>query len=288
MKILFPKHFGMCFGVRDAIEATEHITNPETVTIYGELVHNPIIKERLAARGFVQFTERGRADSPATLPSTSHVLITAHGISGAERGKLASEGLRLIDTTCPLVRNAHAAALTLASENRLIIIVGLADHVEVRGLTGDLREYVVIASAEEAKKYDHDRIGILSQTTTHPAVFAAAARKVKLLNPQADVRVIDTICKPTRDRQESLDDLLTIIDALVVVGGKHSRNTKELAATAERAGVRTLHIENVNEIDKAWFSGMEAVGLTAGTSTLPETLDEIHQFLQTIETEVKL
>lgn len=287
MKILFPKNFGMCFGVRDAIDATEHITNPQSVTILGELVHNPIIQGRLVKRGFVQFNERDRSAAAVTI-QTPNVLITAHGISGAERGKLASNGLQLIDTTCPLVRNAHAAALTLTSENRLVVIVGLADHVEVRGLVGDLREYVVIASAGEAKCYGNDRIGILAQTTTHPHVFEAAVSNVKLLNPNADIRVIDTICKPTRDRQQSLDELLPKIDALVVVGGKHSRNTKELAAAASRAGVRTLHIENANDIDKTWFAGIEILGLTAGTSTLPETFDEIYQILQTIETEVKL
>jgi 4-hydroxy-3-methylbut-2-enyl diphosphate reductase len=274
MKILFPRAYGMCFGVRDALLATEQIDRPQDVTIYGELVHNEAVRARLQSLGFADMPESGRA-----VPSTPAVLVTAHGISGKERAQLASAGLQILDTTCPLVRNAHSAALTLDAEGRLVVVVGKPGHVEVRGITGDLRKYVVIESAGEAARYDTDRIGVVAQTTTHPEHFHEVVARIVELNPGADVRVADTICKPTRDRQEGLAELLYQIDALVVVGGRQSRNTRELAETGRRAGVRVLHVESPGEIDPRWFDGVQRCGLAAGTSTLPETIDAVHRRL---------
>lgn len=274
MKILLPRAFGMCFGVRDALAATEKVETPSNVTIYGELVHNESVNLRLAARGFQQMTEAGRS-----IPATDAVLITAHGVSGRERARLAAAGLQILDTTCPLVRNAHAAALELASEGRFIVVIGVADHVEVRGLTGDLPEFVVIPGPGAVVNYQKERIGVVSQTTTCPGVFAAACDAIYKNNPDADIRVMDTICKPTRDRQEGIVELLPRVDALVVVGGKHSRNTRELVESARRAGKAAFHVQSAADLDAAWFHSEMTVGLTAGTSTPPETVEEVRQRL---------
>ncbi|MBI3818668.1 MAG: 4-hydroxy-3-methylbut-2-enyl diphosphate reductase [Planctomycetes bacterium] len=278
MKILLPMAHGMCFGVRDALAATQQIEHPSNVTIYGELVHNESVQAALAARGFVQMAEGARE-----LPQTDAVLITAHGISGLERGRLASAGLQILDTTCPLVRNAHAAALALAAEGRFIVVIGMEDHVEVRGLTGDIDNFIVIADARGVVNFGAGRIGVVSQTTTAPGVFAEALGMIFTKNPEADIRVMDTICKPTRDRQEGLAELLPQIDVLVVVGGKRSRNTHELAAAAANAGVAAYHIQSAADLDASWFAPDVVVGLTAGTSTQDETMHAVHAKLLEIE-----
>ena len=183
MKIVVATAHGMCFGVSDALAAADRIENPSEVTIYGELVHNELVRERLLARGFAQMGERDRE-----IPSTPAVLITAHGVSGAERGRLAAAQLRVVDTTCPLVRHAHSMALQLDAEDRLVVVVGKADHVEVRGIVGDLRRFVVIESAVNVGNLGAERIGVMSQTTTPDARFAEVVAAIRRENPNVTSR----------------------------------------------------------------------------------------------------
>lgn len=272
IEILFPRHYGMCFGVRDALAATDAIADPSGVTIFGALVHNDTVSASLQMRGFLQMNERDRAT-----PTTPKVLITAHGVSGAERGRLAAAGLEILDTTCPLVRHAHAAALTLDAQGRFIVVVGERDHVEVRGLTGDLRHWMVIAGPDDACALPHARIGIIAQTTTRPDVLDATVATIQQLNPDADVRVMDTICKPTRDRQESVGAVLQQCDLWVVVGGARSRNTMELARRGISAGIPTQHIQSAANLDADWFHGVRTVGVGAGTSTPDAVIEDVHQ-----------
>jgi 4-hydroxy-3-methylbut-2-enyl diphosphate reductase len=277
MRILLPDSYGMCFGVRDALAATESIQDPVNVTIYGELVHNERIQARLRERGFHSMTETGRS-----VPATPAVLITAHGVSGAERARLASAGLDIIDTTCPLVRAAHSAARLLDAEDRLVVVIGKADHVEVKGIVGDLRRFAVFESAGDVVKLDVDKLGVVAQTTTTERAFAEACDAVRRTNPGADVRVLSTICAPTRERQRALEQLLGQVDVLVVVGGLHSRNSRELAETARLAGVKSYLVPGASSLDPAWFDGVEAVGLTAGTSTPQEMFDEVRSALEAL------
>lgn len=270
MKIVVATAHGMCFGVSDALAAADRIEDPSEVTIYGELVHNEIVRERLLARGFSQMGERDRE-----IPSTPAVLITAHGVSGAERGRLAAAQLRVVDTTCPLVRHAHSMALQLDAEDRLVVVVGKGDHVEVRGIVGDLRRFVVIESAEKVGNLGAERIGVMSQTTTPDARFAEVVAAIRRENPNCDIKVVSTICRPTRERQQSVAALLEEVQLLVVVGGERSRNSRELVETALRAGVAAHLVPSAAALDARWFEGVEIVGVTAGTSTLPETFEEV-------------
>ena len=136
MKILRASDMGMCFGVRDALAVIRNVPQPQEVTIHGELVHNPVVIEDLEQSGFHQSSEEDR-NGPISSPV---VLITAHGISNTERKRLQSENKRLIDTTCPLVRRAHDAALELQAEERFVVLIGKPGHVEVLGIKEDLHE----------------------------------------------------------------------------------------------------------------------------------------------------
>jgi 4-hydroxy-3-methylbut-2-enyl diphosphate reductase len=275
MIVLRAAELGMCFGVRDALAALDAVQAPAEVTIHGELVHNPEVQRRLDARGFRRSPE---ADRP--VPATPSVLVTAHGISERERGRLLAAGRRLIDTTCPLVHKAHAAARELAAEGRRIVVLGQPGHVEVQGVVEDHDGAIVVAGAADVRDFGAPRLGVLCQTTLPEAsgreLFAAIAQA----NPAADLRFVDTVCSPTKARQQALAELLQRVDALVVVGGHHSNNTKKLAASAAAAGVPALHVENEDSIDRAWLRPHRVVGLTAGTSTLPATVDAVERRLR--------
>jgi 4-hydroxy-3-methylbut-2-enyl diphosphate reductase len=274
MQILRADELGMCFGVRDALAALDRIPDAAAVTIHGELVHNPEVLALLDRRGFHRSPEAERG-----LPDTPVVAVTAHGISDRERARLLAAGKQLVDTTCPLVHKAHAAAQQLAAEGRRVIVIGRRDHVEVRGVVEDLADPIVVGCADDVVQWPDARLGVVCQTTTQVEVADALIAAIRAANQHADVRVIDTICSPTKARVEALAALLPRVDALVVVGGHDSNNTKQLVARGRRHGVATYHVEHARELQGAWFHGCAVVGLTAGTSTLPRTIDEVHGWL---------
>lgn len=265
---------GMCFGVRDALAVIDAVVDPAAVTIHGELVHNEQVQQELAARGFAQSPERGRA-----VPQTPQVLVTAHGISDRERGRLQRAGRHLIDTTCPLVRRAHDAAQLLQREGRRVVVVGRRDHVEVRGIVEDLVDAIVVADEHEVASWSTRRLGVVCQTTTASERVDAVMAAIDRCNPDADVRLIDTVCNPTKARGAALEALLPEVDALVVVGGRASNNTLRLVERGRRHGVRTLHVQTEAELDVGWFEGVHQVGLTAGTSTPPDVIEAVHTWL---------
>lgn len=265
---------GMCFGVRDALQVVDAVDAPERVTIHGELVHNELVTERLAARGFHQSGERDRG-----VPTTQRVLVTAHGISDAERARLEGAGKELLDTTCPLVRRAHEAAQLLQAEGRRVVVIGRADHVEVRGIVEDLDRAIVVRDEQDVQAWGERRLGVVCQTTTATERVDRVVLAIRRHNPVADVRRIDTVCNPTKARGAALEALLPQVDALVVVGGRASNNTLRLVARGREHGVRTLHVQRAEDLPPDWFDGVRCVGLTAGTSTLPETIDAVHERL---------
>jgi 4-hydroxy-3-methylbut-2-en-1-yl diphosphate reductase len=274
MLILRADELGMCFGVRDALAALERETDPAAVTIHGELVHNPEVLAMLDRRGFARSPETGRA-----VPTTPAVMVTAHGISDRERGRLRDAGKRIVDTTCPLVRKAHDAARELAAEGRRLVVIGKRDHVEVRGIVEDHDGAVVVGGAADVATWPEPRLGVVCQTTTQVDVADSLLAAIRAANAHADVRSIDTICSPTKARIDALARLLPAIDALVVVGGRDSNNCRQLVQRGERAGVRALHVAHARELVPAWFDDARSIGLTAGTSTLPRTVDEVHGWL---------
>jgi 4-hydroxy-3-methylbut-2-enyl diphosphate reductase len=203
-------------------------------------------------------------------------MSTAHGISDAKRTELSRLGLEVADGTCPLVRNAHAHLKQLVRDGYFPIVIGLAGHVEVRGLTEDFADAVVInESSEIARLPQAERYGIISQTTQPIDRVLRLVEEIRRARPAAEVRFIDTVCKPTKERQRALRELLQIADTIVVVGGRESNNTRELVQTCRAAGRRTIHVERAEELNATDFVAAKVVAVTAGTSTLTETVSAV-------------
>jgi 4-hydroxy-3-methylbut-2-enyl diphosphate reductase len=268
----------MCFGVRDALEVLVTIEQPGEVTIHGELVHNEAVLVQLDARGFPRVGEANRSAVPAT-PS---VLITAHGVSDAERARLERAGKHLIDTTCPLVARVHRAARGLQEQGYHVLVVGRPGHVEVQGIVEDLHHYHVIQSVDEVECYPSDRLGVVCQTTTAPRLASAIRAAILTRNPQAEVRFVDTVCRPTKEHQRALERLIGQVEAMVVVGGRNSNNTRELVTLCKERAMPVVHVQDAADLDPDWFQDFEVVGLTAGTSTLDTTIDDVEHALNRI------
>jgi 4-hydroxy-3-methylbut-2-enyl diphosphate reductase len=227
------------------------------------------------SRGFQQTPESSRD----ALPQTAQVMITAHGVSDRERTRLESAGLRLIDTTCPLVRRVHQAAQQFAAEGRHVLVIGRPGHVEVQGIVEDLPSFDVVEGPDTVRLFPQRRLGIICQSTTPPRQAERVVAAIRAANPDADIRFADTICQPTRDRQDSVRKLASQVDAVVVVGGRNSNNTRELAALCEACGKRAYHVQSAADLNPDWFRDCRSVGLTAGTSTLDETIADVRAAL---------
>lgn len=283
MNIHLAQHHGMCFGVRDALRATHNAARSAPVTILGQLVHNPVVDAHLRTLG-VQMGQL--TDEPQA--STEHVVITAHGASDRQRQAWSGAGYQVTDTTCPLVHKAHEALRTLVRQGYFPVVIGQAGHVEVRGLTGDFPEScVILTEADVAALPYHAKIGIISQTTQPVAHALALVEAVKRLHPAAEVRFVDTVCHPTKQRQTALQELCAICDTVIVIGGRNSNNTRQLAETARRLGSIAHQVESAEDLRTEWFHKAQEVGVTAGTSTLDETVRGVMDRLQVIAAGLK-
>ncbi len=275
MKIILAEHFGMCFGVRDAIAQAEALATRGPLTILGELVHNPLVREQLRTQGI----REGSLDllQPETgSRAAAAFMITAHGAADARREQWRTAGFNVADGTCPLVRHAHAQLRGLVAAGYFPVVIGQAGHVEVRGLTEDYPGAVVISEmADLVRLPDASRYGIISQTTQPIDRVRRLVAEIRRARPEAEVRFTDTVCKPTKDRQSALQRLLIEAEVVVVVGGRASNNTRQLVESCRVAGRRAIHIERAEELKAAEFANVKIVGLTAGTSTLPETVENV-------------
>jgi len=272
MTIQLAEHYGLCFGVRDALAEAERLSAAGPLTILGELVHNPIVRDRLALSG----VREGRLHEPGSAP-TSQVMITAHGASDAAREAWRRAGFGVADGTCPLVRHAHDRLKMLVQLGYAPVVIGKRGHVEVNGLTGDFPDASVLESEAEIPALpDAPRLGVISQTTQPIARVLELVEAIRRARPSSEVRFIDTVCQPTKSRQNALHKLIAECDTLVVVGGRNSNNTVQLVAAGEAAGLTVFHIERAEELRVEWFTEARIVGLTAGTSTLKETVSAVH------------
>ena len=277
MKIQLAEHYGLCFGVRDAIAQAERLAAQGPLTILGELVHNPVVRERLAQRG-VREGALDRESAP-----TPQVMITAHGASDRKRAEWRGAGFGVADGTCPLVRHAHGQLGLLVSLGYAPVVIGKRGHVEVAGLTGDFPDAFVIENEDDISRLPHrERYGVISQTTQPVERVRALVEAIRSARQASEVRFTDTVCQPTKNRQLALRKLLAECDTMVVVGGRNSNNTVQLVTAASAAGLTVFHIERAEELDPAWFTSAQNVGLTAGTSTLKETVAAVHERIQRI------
>lgn len=278
MNIHTATHYGMCFGVREALRRAHDAAAAGPVTILGQLVHNPVVQQHLATLG----VREGRLDEAGSA-ATRAVMITAHGASDRDRSAWGEAGYHVMDTTCPLVHRAHAALAALVAQGCQPVVIGQPGHVEVRGLTGDFPHAVVVedeaglSALPVARRY-----GVISQTTQPIARVRQIVEAMRRHCAEAEVIFRDTVCQPTKDRQAALDELCAKCDVIIVIGGRHSNNTRQLSDSVRARGVTVQQIETAADLDAGWFSRCKNAGVTAGTSTLDETVRDVIQRLREI------
>ena len=273
MKILRAEHLGMCFGVRDAIALATATARHEPLTILGDLVHNETVLAEMRRQGV-------RFEQQPDRVTTSTVMITAHGASERAIEATRRHGLKVLEATCPLVHHAHHSLKKLVAQGCHPVIIGQRGHVEVRGLTEDLAECdIVLSEADIAGLRERPRFGVMSQTTQPIATVRHLTQCLRARFPAAEVRLVDTVCQPTKQRQLAAVELARQCTVVIVLGGAHSNNTRELARTCAQHCPRVHHVPTAEALRPEWFQADDTVGLTAGTSTPDSIIHEVERQL---------
>jgi 4-hydroxy-3-methylbut-2-enyl diphosphate reductase len=263
----------MCFGVKDAVALALKTAEREPLTVLGDLVHNETVLAELRAKG-VRF-ERQSANV-----GTQTVMVTAHGASERALNETRRLGLNVLEATCPLVHVAHRSLKKLVEEGFHPVVIGKREHVEVRGMTEDLAEFdVVLVEEEIAKLQERSRFGIISQTTQPIEKVRRLVQLIREGFPKSEVRFIDTVCQPTKQRQSAAVELAQKCDVVVVIGGAHSNNTHELVKTCSQFCPRVHHVQMADDLCAEWFCDDDTVGITAGTSTPDEVIQKVNEWL---------
>lgn len=267
----------MCFGVRDAIALATREAQSRPLTVLGELVHNETVLADLKSKG-VQF----RNDTNEV--KTETVMITAHGASERRMNAVRGQGLNVLEATCPLVHVAHRAVAQLVKDGFHPVIIGKRDHVEVRGLTEDLPTFDVVLTDDDVMQLaERPRYGIAAQTTQPVDKVRHLVSLIRRQFPNSEVRFVDTVCQPTKQRQNAAVELAQKCDVVIVIGGANSNNTRELVATCSRHRSRVHHVQTASDLRSEWFSSNDIVGITAGTSTPDTLIDAVERTLRTFD-----
>ena len=276
MKIIRAEHLGMCFGVKDAIALALETAHREPLTILGDLVHNDNVLATLKAKGVV-------IEQQADKVTTQTVMVTAHGASERALTRTRALGFNVLEATCPLVVVAHHAVMKLAREGFHPVIIGKRDHVEVRGLTGDLDAFdVVLSDADILALQERPRFGVAAQTTQPIEKVRLLVNSLRRRFPNSEVRFVDTVCRPTKQRQHAAVELAQQCDVVIVIGGAHSNNTRELVETCKRYCTRVHHVQTAGDLRPEWLEIANVAGITAGTSTPDDVINGVEHALHAI------
>jgi 4-hydroxy-3-methylbut-2-enyl diphosphate reductase len=260
-KIVLAKEYGFCFGVKRAIDEIHKIGRTEDIYILGNLINNPSVVRDIEEKGFKIVQRHDNIKKGI-------IVITAHGIADDMIKDIRKKGLKVIDLTCPLVKKVHNITKKEEKAGRKILIFGDKGHTEVKGIMGNLKKYKIFTDIASIDKDDLECSALVSQTTRSVEGFKKVSDQIKKIGK--DVKVIDTICAATKNRQKSAIILAKKSDIMIIVGGKISSNTLRLKEVCKEFCM-TEHIETGVDLNPEWFYDKRVIGITAGAST-PENI----------------
>lgn len=277
MKVKLANNRGFCFGVRRAIDLAEKtLRTGGEVYCLGPVIHNPQMVEKLIERGFRV------VDKPEEVPDGTTVIIRSHGVRPEVMSKFEERGIRIVDATCPLVKRVQDHARMLAREGYRVVIVGESHHPEVDAIVGIVgSEAVVVEDAVPSELLSAGKVGVIAQTTQDGAALREVVHQLVDALP-GELRVFNTICSATLERQRAAVELAGQVDVMFVLGGRNSANTARLAEICSATGVPTHHLETAEELKEAMIAGKSLAGVTAGASTPDWVIDEFVKKLECI------
>ena len=275
IKIILADSAGVCFGVENAVSTAEkELLKNKKVYSYGPLIHNPQSIEKLEENGLEVINKIENKHGK--------IIIRAHGITIEEESKLGETGSELIDMTCPIVKRLQFAIKALTEDGYHVIIVGDENHPEIIGAKSYGNNNIsIIKSVSEVDDLSNkfNRLGVVAQTTIPVENFWRVVDRLKTID-ELDLKVIDTLCDDIHNKQVEAKEIAKDVDVMIIIGGKNSSNTKEIAKICKKVNPLTYQVETYDQLRqlKIDFKN-KTVGISAGASTPPwiikETIDEL-------------
>ena len=281
MEVILADKAGFCFGVQRAINTAFKAAGTGKVYCFGPLIHNPQEVARLREAG-IETVE----DFSPLKPGDS-LIIRSHGVPPDVLARAKAHGLTIIDLTCPFVAKAQQHAQLLKNEGYQVVVVGERKHPEVQSILGYAGDNAMVIEAPDEMEgmQFQGRIGVVAQTTQSYGNFSETV--LRLLRLSKELKVFNTICSSTKERQDAARVLASRVDVMIVVGGRNSANTSRLVSLCREAGRPTYHVEVVDEIRPEWFAGARTVGVTAGASTPGWVIEAVVARLQAEDLDVQ-
>lgn len=274
-KITLAKYGGFCFGVKRAIELAEKsLLKNKDIFICGDIVHNELVSEKLKKKGLK------KVSSLREIPKNKTLIIKAHGEGLSTYQEAKNKDLKIIDATCPMVADIHKKAKNLEKQGYLVVIIGDKNHDETKGIKGHLKNSLVVEKKDDIKTIKNKlrgRISVVVQSTQD----IENVREIifELIPLVKELVFVNTICLPTKRRQEEVQWLAKTNEAIAVVGSKTSANTKRLFLKASQLNKNTFWIKNNKDPQIKKLLSFNKIGIIGGASTPDETLKEIYTYL---------
>ena len=282
MKVIKAKTAGFCFGVKRAVDTVyEQVdTCIGPIYTYGPIIHNEEVVKDMESKGVVVLRTEKELDDI----SGGTVIIRSHGVEKRIYDKLEAKGIRIVDATCPFVKKIHNIVQKESAAGKYILIIGSPDHPEVIGIRGWSGEHAaVVQNADDIENIDFSKnrkICVVSQTTFNYNKFKDLVEIIK--KKSYDVSVLNTICNATKERQTEAKSIAESVDAMIVIGDKHSSNTQKLFEICHRACNNTYYIQTLDDLDLNQLGSVETVGITAGASTPNNIIEEVQNNVRII------
>ncbi|MDE6816285.1 MAG: 4-hydroxy-3-methylbut-2-enyl diphosphate reductase [Lachnospiraceae bacterium] len=279
MEVILAQNAGFCFGVQRAVEKVYEQTGlGKKIYTYGPIIHNEEVVRDLGERGVTVI------ESPEELEALSGgtVVIRSHGVPRSIYEIMRRKGLECVDATCPFVKRIHNTVEKESENGKRIIIIGNEGHPEVEGIMGwSKTPAVVIESAWEAENFvplEGEKLCIVSQTTFNYNKFKEL---VEIFEKKGyNVTVVNTICNATEERQTQARRIAAMVDAMIVIGGKHSSNTRKLYEICKEKCVSTHFIQTLEDLHLELPKTAALVGITAGASTPNYIIEEVQNYVR--------
>ena len=282
MKVIKAKTAGFCFGVKRAVDTVYEQVDvcDGPIYTYGPIIHNEEVVKDLESKGVVVLRTEEELDNV----ENGTVIIRSHGVEKRIYDKLEAKGLRVVDATCPFVKKIHNIVRKESAEGKYILIIGNPDHPEVIGIRGWAGEHAaVIRNADDIENIDFSKnrkICVVSQTTFNYNKFKDLVEIIK--KKSYDSSVLNTICNATKERQTEAESIAESVDAMIVIGDKHSSNTQKLFEICRKACNNTYYIQTLGDLDLNQLGSVETVGITAGASTPNNIIEEVQNNVRVI------
>jgi len=272
-KIIVAKSAGFCFGVQRAVNTVYEQCNQETVYTYGPIIHNEEVVKDLEQKG-VKVVENIKDLDKEKRDKT--IIIRSHGVSKDTYEKLKRNHFNIIDATCPFVLKIHRIVEAESKAGSQIIIIGNENHPEVEGIKGWASDAIVIDTVEKAQNLvldDEKKVCIVSQTTFNYNKFKELVEIIEKKGYNVVIR--NTICNATEERQTEAREIAMQADAMIVIGGSNSSNTRKLYEICKKECNQTYYIQTMNDLDLSGLAMAECIGITAGASTPNNIIEEV-------------